>query len=231
MRMIGTRAQLHRLLVAQCGTLFPDVGDGVAPALRRYLAYALDRLSICLGAFDGKYERRGGRALFDPSHTDHYAMLLYLLSNTIFRDGGDRRVAARLYALNKALHALDVFYEVALPEVFHFQHPVGTVLGRAEYGNYFAAYQRCSVGSNLNGECPVLGEGVVLFGGAGIIGNCRVGDNVWLSVGAHVMDRDVPSNSVVFGSRRSLTVKRTRRSVQREIFERVGRPRSAGTRR
>jgi serine O-acetyltransferase len=56
---------------------------------------------------------------------------------------------------------LDAFYEVELPDVFAFQHPVGTVLGRGRYGNYFFVYQRCSVGANVAGRYPTIGESVI----------------------------------------------------------------------
>src|SRR5437588_860224 len=85
---------------------------------------------------------------------------------TPVRQVGDPRLAACVYGLNKALHGLDVFYEVELPTIFAFQHPVGTVLGRAHYSNYLLVYQRCTVGSTLSGESPTFEPGVVLFGGS-----------------------------------------------------------------
>ncbi len=65
-------------------------------------------------------------------------------------------IADKAYALNKALHALDAFYEVELPDVFAVQHPVGTVLGRATYSDYFICYHNCTVGANLDNDYPVV---------------------------------------------------------------------------
>ena len=144
-------------------------------------------------------------------------MFLYLLSNSLHREG-EAALASKAYALNKALHAIDVFYEVELPRVFFFQHPVGTVLGRGCYADYFMVYQRCSVGSNLDGVYPVFEEGVVMFGGSGVIGNCRVGANTWLSIGTLVMDRDVPPGSTVFGQGPNLVIKPARRDVRKYMF-------------
>jgi serine O-acetyltransferase len=95
---------------------------------------------------------------------------------------------------------------------------VGTVLGRATYGERFFCYQRCSIGASVDGAYPVIGSGVVMYGGSGIIGACRVGDDSLLSVNALVMDIDVPSGSVVFGSRPNLVIKRTKRRVADSIF-------------
>ena len=162
---------------------------------------------------------------FDHLHTDHYATFLYFLSNTVYRREGPTPLAARVYALNKALHGLDAFYEVELPDIFFLQHPVGTVLGRANYADYFCVYQRTSVGSSLDGSRPTFGEGVVMYGGSAVIGRCTIGDNCWLSVNTLVMDSDVPSNSLVFGASPGLVVKPTSRDVRRDVF---GRPHAAG---
>lgn len=208
--------QLATYLARQVSNLFPDrqlIGDDY----RRYVDAALTRLDYCLARITDKYLPDGAERPFNHRNTDHYAMFLYLVSNTVFRQGGETELAEKAYALNKALHALDVFYEVALPDIFFFQHPVGTVLGRGRYSNYFAVYQRCTIGAK-DGVYPTIGEGVVLYGGSAVIGNCRVGNNVWLAAGTRVMGQDIPDNSVVFGQSPTLTVKPTRRNVQRDVF-------------
>jgi serine O-acetyltransferase len=197
---------------------FPDQRVS-AQTMGPYVQRALERTEYCFSRVTVKYFERDGQPWFNHLHTDQYAMFLYFLSNTVHREDGDPSLAGKVYALNKALHAVDVFYEVVLPEVFFFQHPVGTVLGRATYGNYLAVYQRCSIGSNMEGEGPVLGDGIVLFGGSGIIGRCTVGDNAWLSVNAMVMDRDVPADSLVFGQSPHNVVKPTTRRVISRFFE------------
>ena len=60
--------------------------------------------------------------------------------DTMKKEGEFKRLskedlASKAYCLNKALHAIDVFYEVELPEIFFLEHPLGTVLGRAKYSN------------------------------------------------------------------------------------------------
>ena len=37
----------------------------------------------------------------------------------------------KLYALNKAMASVDLFYQVELPDIFTFDHPLGSVMGRA----------------------------------------------------------------------------------------------------
>ena len=179
---------------------------------------ALQRLEYCFSHINIKYFFDGKQTCFNHLHTDQYAMFLYFLCNTIHRMEGAPSLASKIYALNKSLHAIDIFYEVALPDIFAFQHPVGTVLGRGNYSNYFFVYQRCSIGANLNGEYPTLGEGVVMYGGSGVIGGCTVGNNCWLSTGALLMDAEVPADSVIFGVAPENVIKPTKRNVARDLF-------------
>jgi serine O-acetyltransferase len=209
--------RLTGYVTAQLSAVSPDVVVS-ASALLPYVDAALERVEYCFSRLNVKRFAQGGEVRFNHLHTDQYSMFLYLLSNTIYRTGGSPDLAAKVYGLNKMLHAIDVFYEVALPDVFGFQHPVGTVLGRATYGNYFFVYQRCSIGSNMDGRAPILGEGVVMFGGSAIIGDCTIGRNCWLSFGALVMDTSVPANSVVFGQSPHQVAKPTRRDVVSHFF-------------
>ena len=201
----------------QVEQLFPDGGP---TRMTEYVRPALERLEHCFSRTRIKYFFDGQQATFDHLHTDQYAMFLYFLSNTIHRLGGPPALAAKVYALNKALHALDIFYEVQMPEVFVLQHPVGTVIGRGTFSDYLFIYQRCTVGANLAGRYPTLGEGVALFGGVSLIGDCTIGSNVWLSVNATVMDEDVPAGQVVVGRSPDLVMKPTRRDVVRDMFGR-----------
>lgn len=113
---------------------------------------------------------------------------------------GDIHEAARIYRHLRADHSIELYYEVDLPEHVMFVHPVATVLGRAMYGDYFVCYQNVGVGSDLDGNKPVLGEGVVLFPGAKVLGNTKIGNNVFVTSNTVVQNVVVPDNCVVFPS-------------------------------
>lgn len=210
------RDALAAYLARQVSNFFPD-REVAATELQPYVDVGLERLAACFSRMSDKYLPAGEAPRFNHRHTDHYAMFLYLVSNTAGRQQGSRELADKVYALNKALHAIDVYHEVELPEAFFFQHPVGTVLGRAKYGNYFVAYQRCTVGAK-DRAYPTLGEGVVMYGGSAIIGGCSIGNNVWLSAGTTVLGQDVPDDTVAFGQSPQLVLKSTRRNVVRDLF-------------
>ena len=215
-----SRDDLTEYVARQMDALFPD-GFPVRPQLKRYVTAALERMEHCVlrAGFKGFHTKDGPR--YHHLHTDQHAMFLYFLSNTVFQMGGPVPLAEKAYALNKALHGLDVFYEVDLPAVFALVHPVGTVLGRATYGDYFCAYQNVSVGADLDDNHPAFGEGVVMYGGSRVIGKSNVGDNCLISAGATLLGGDVSSNSVAFGQYPNIETKPTRHNVIKDIFKPV----------
>jgi serine O-acetyltransferase len=86
-----------------------------------------------------------------------------------------------------------------MPPVFFLDHPVGSVIGRADFGNYFSFSQNCTVGNN-KGKYPNIGKNVKMMSGSKIIGNCKIGDNVIVSANTYLKDVDIPDCSLVFGS-------------------------------
>ena len=107
------------------------------------------------------------------------------------------------------MNGCDLYHEVNLPHYFTLDHPVGSVMGRAEYGEGFSFGQNCTVGNN-KGIYPVLGENVRMCANSSIIGNCRIGDNVIIGANSGVKDEDVPDNSIVFGFSPHLIIKAKR---------------------
>ena len=201
-----TAQRLAALAAAQCNHIFPD-GDAVtADALMTWVPGALARLEHCFAQIDNRYFFDGGAAVFSHLHGDQYAMWLYYLSNELYRQGGPASVASKLFLLNKSLHGCDMFYEIALPDIFLVVHPLGTVLGRANYSDYFVAYQRVGVGSNHE-IYPSFGRHVTLRPGAAVLGGCTVGDMCQIATESLIIDRDLPDASLYIGSPGTATVK------------------------
>lgn len=214
--------QLAIYVAKQVSAFFPDAVVS-SPDLTPHVSRALERVEHCFtrvrrrGYFDLEREQ----ATFDHLFTDQYASFLWFLGNTIHAAGGDRRLATKTYALNKALHGLDVYFEVAMPSVFCFQHPVGTVIGRAKLHDYLFVYQNVNIGGSIDLEYPTLGEGVVLFNGAAVTGPAKISGNVWVGPAAQVKSGEVASGSIVFGAGPSQVVKKTERSVRAHFFDQV----------
>lgn len=156
-----------------------------------------------------------------PYHSCQYTMFLYFAANTIFKQNGRLELCDKMYNLSKIVSAADIYYEIELPEIFMFDHPVGTVLGRAKYGNYFTFSQGCTVGNN-KGIYPVIGNCVSMMSNSKILGNCKIGDNVIISANTYIKDKDVPSNCIVFnGASGDLIFKETDENLIKQRFDSV----------
>lgn len=163
---------------------------------------ALARMEECLSIPAHKHADTQP-VLFSPYHSAQFSVFLYYLANSAYLCGSEIVLPTLLYYLNKVMHSVDWFYEVCLPVTFGVEHPIGSVLGRAHYANGLFLYQGTTVGGSPDAEgivqYPTLGENVVLFANASVLGRCKIGANVMLGAGACVVNQDVPTNSIVFG--------------------------------
>jgi len=196
-----------QLLRRQLGSLFTFDSSEEGAVLDCCVDDAMRRSMKCFSHIGNKYYRRDGKPFFDPFHSGQYSIFLYYLSNTISVFGPRyRSLADRVYYLNKALNSVDLYHEVELPEIFCLDHPLGSVMGRARYSNFFFFSQNCTVGNN-KGVYPRLGENVFMMSGAKVLGDCDIDSHVILSANCYVKDTSTPSCSIVFGSSPDLVVK------------------------
>ena len=142
-----------------------------------------------------------------PYHSCQYLMFLYFVANTIFSMTQKRQsICDKIYNLSKIVSSADIYYEIQLPDIFSFDHPVGSVLGRAQYNDFFSFSQGITVGNN-KGIYPTFGKFVLMFSNSKVIGNCNIGNNVIISANTYIKDKDVPDNSIVFGQDKDLIIK------------------------
>ena len=119
--------------------------------------------------------------------------------------------ADQVYYLNKIMHGVDWFYAIDLPEHFSCEHPLGSVLGRANYGDYLFVYQGTTVGGNRRNNklyYPTLGNNVILFANATVLGDTHIGNNVVISADSYLLNETIPDNSIAFGTSPNIVVKR-----------------------
>jgi serine O-acetyltransferase len=204
---------LSAYVARQIGHFFPDGRSDTETAVARDLDETIFRLERCINAV-----RMWTPGEFYYLHSEQYAIFLYYLANTIWRNRSDEDLCAKVFFLNKALNGFSCFYDVELPEVFFIGHSPGIVLARATYGNYLVLYQGCTVGKN-HGVAPVIGDRVVMYPHTAVIGRCRVGDGSVLSQGVSVINRNTPGESLVFsGAGGELVFKKTQRNIPADIF-------------
>ncbi|MBA6420460.1 hypothetical protein ACS8E9_01965 [Pseudomonas neustonica] len=197
---------LGKLVKHQIHNLF-FIDEYEADAVLASLSAALENTEYCFSFSKNKYYKKNGCVFFSIYHSGQYCIFLYFLARQVISDfPALRDLADKIYFLNKALNGLDLYYEVVMPKVFNLDHPVGSVMGRADYGENFTFSQLCTVGNN-KGVFPEIGENVQMFSGAKILGRCKIGDDVIISANSYIKDENVPSNSLVFGSSPSLVIK------------------------
>ena len=188
-----TRASLLDYTVAQCAAIVPDGREAAfRVAVDAHLDEALVRLARCI---DGCAPWRPGE--FNILQSSQHTIYLYYLANTIWTRSGDTAAPTRLFLMNKALNGIDLFYEIAMPEVFYVGHSVGIVLAKATYGNHLVLYQNTTVGRHKD-QIPVIGDRVVLYPGSAVVAGAVIEDDVVVSQGVRVIGKTVPRGMMVF---------------------------------
>ena len=206
--------ELTTYLRSQVESAFPD---GARLRLGKVVRRALERVEHSFSRIVLRGYSDGGEATFSHLQGDQYAAFLYFAANTAWRDLEDQSLASKLFLLNKALNGIVVMYDTVLPEVFVLMHTVGTVLGKANYGNYFVAAQNVTVGMDRDGV-PTFGERVILYGGSVVIGNSTIGDRVTIATNTTVRGENIPSGHIAAGTSPELNVKAATRDVAALYF-------------
>lgn len=188
-----TRESLLDYTARQCAQVVPDGREAAfRAAAEAHLEEALERLHVCI---NGCAPWRPDQ--FNVLQSSQHCIFLYYLANTIWRRSGDTAAATRLFLMNKAFNGIDLFYEIAMPEVFYIGHSVGIVLAKATYGNHLVLYQNSTVGRHKD-QIPVIGDRVVLYPNTAVIGRSIVEDDCVVSQGVSVVNKQVPKGSIAF---------------------------------
>lgn len=151
------------------------------------------------------YHKENG---LNPFNSVMYTNYLYQVSHLLYKEGYSQ-IADKVYYLNKMLNAVDLFYAIELPEHWNCEHPLGSVMGRAKYGDYFFFYQGSTIGGNHT-NYPVLGDYVTMYSNSKVLGKSHIGNNVIIGANTYIKDTDIPDNSIVFGQFPNLIIKQNK---------------------
>ena len=194
-----SRTSLTNYLSKQLQFFYPDGYSLNEKVLDYSVSLAIDRLRICFDPIVSKYYVNGNSSIFNHLNGDQYAMFLYFVSNNAYL-AGDENLASKIFLLNKAMFGLDAFYSIKLPEHFLLVHPLGSILGNAEYGDYLVIYQGVTIGSTNNGQYPTFGESTILYSNTSMLGNCITGKNFVLAANSSLINSRIEDNKVVLGN-------------------------------
>ncbi|WP_197707697.1 hypothetical protein [Psychrobacter sp. MES7-P7E] len=200
-QIIGGYSNLLGMLYRQLENLY-GLDEEEREVIDNKLTESTDLIFNHFSRVKNKYFSSDCGAILDPLNSTQYCILLYKLSKMVHQ----KQLADKLYLLNKVLNSCDIYHGIDLPQFFLPEHPVGTVLGRAKYSDYFVFQQNCTVGGN-RGIYPTIGSHVWMFANTSIIGNCQIGSNVYVAAGTQIKDENIPDNSLVFGSSPNLIIK------------------------
>ena len=211
----GNRTSIKNFVLRQLLNFY-GVQDPDEFYINKYLDEAIQRTLLCFSHIRNKYFVQNNINTF---HSGQYFIFLYYLSNTVYRNeikGNEnysdygteiRSVCDKIYCLNKVCSSCELYYEVEMPEYFFVDHPLGSVVGRADIENGFVFLQGCTVGGN-GGSYPRIGENVFMYSNSKILGRSHIGNNVLIGANTYIKDMDIPDNVMVFGQYPDITIKR-----------------------
>jgi serine O-acetyltransferase len=206
-------AQFERYVRGAIEAMFPD---GSVIDVRAALQDTFLRVAECFSRVALPGYARNGSPYLSHLHGDQSAIFWYVLSNSAF-NLGDKKLAEKCMLVNKARNGILIMYDTQLPKHFLLIHTVGTMLGKADYGDYFVATQNVTVGTN-KGHAPTFGRGVVLYPNSSVIGDCSIGDFSRVATGSTVIDTSCPARTVISGTFPDLVTKLSARETITEYF-------------
>lgn len=172
--------------------------------IKETIPSALERMYMTLSDLALARCNNGREVIFSPYDTVSWSVFLYYLANSLYKKKYIRE-AEVVYYLNKVMHSVDWYYGIELPPHFWAEHPQGSVLGKACYGDYFFCFHGTTVGANYKKDgtpvYPVLGKNVFMCANTMVLGKSTIGDNVIISANTYIKDRDIPNNSIVYGNK------------------------------
>jgi serine O-acetyltransferase len=219
MQLSISKTSLADYIVSQLNIFFPDSFIVSKEDLNLSINETIDRLDYCFKHVIFERYNLKNETVFNHLYSDHYLMFLWFLSNTAWKNHVNSNICSKLYCLNKSLHSFDCMYDTNLPDIFLIFHGCGTMLGKANYADFFVSLQGCTVGSH-HGEYPNFGKGVALTANSSIIGKCNLGDRVSISTRTTIFNKDIEKDNTAFIDFNTgvLKVKQTNKCYAQQFF-------------
>ena len=129
-------------------------------------------------------------------HSDEYCTFLLFLARQAYL-AGNIELATCSYLINRRMNSFDCFYTREIPDIFHLEHPVGSIIGNSKLKNFLVIYQGVTIGTNLNSKYPSIDENVVLFPNSTVIGSSEIGKNCAIGAGVQIYNEKISDNSAV----------------------------------
>ena len=218
--------EMKHYLQCQMENFFPDrktgsyfQGSDIDCAINE----AYERMENCFKVLtNSAYSNESGQSFFNYLHGDQYATFLYFFSNNLWKLSGNKLICDKALQLNRVLNSLFLSYKCEMPDIFYLAHPLGSIIGNADYADYLVISHGVTIntGDKVNGKSsPKIGRDVYLAAGAKIIGNEEIGDRVTIGVDATVFKRRIENDKLVIRDENGkIVVKENKNFLQQQFF-------------
>lgn len=98
----------------------------------------------------------------------------------------------------KPLPLLDISSSADIGGGLIIQHGYCTIVDPKKIGKNCWINQGVTIGYTNDTDCPTIGDNVIVYAGAKVLGNVHIGNNVIVAANAVVV-KDVPDNAIVGG--------------------------------
>ena len=182
--------------------------------IEQYLLASLEISEKRFRSVKTKYfmNSENGNARFSATHYSGHALILYQLSRECFLNGR-LDLAEKIYFLNIATTSADLFFEVDLPLRTGCDHPLGTVIGRADFSSESMLFfnQQCTIGGNFDAhgraKYPKIDGLIFLHPKSSLIGDIQCSGVVILGNNTYAKDIGAVKDCLIFGESPNLTIK------------------------
>jgi serine O-acetyltransferase len=171
-----------------------DLSKSISDVIQKGTQIANSRFTHCFNSQKNKYP-------LSPFHADSALTYLVYLASSIYQtvdDPSSKIAAEAVYYYTRCHFHIDIFPSRVIPQEILFVHPLGSILGNAKFGRRLVVYQQVSVGGNPKLEYPVIGDDVVLFSKASVIGRSVIGNNCSVGAGVVLNNVMVADNTTVY---------------------------------
>lgn len=200
-----TSEELKKYIQSQISHFIPDRIDVMGSLKIEDIRTALDKCEICFSHIkNSAYSDEKSNTFFSYLHADQYATLLVILACNIWKERQDKNICDRIMYLNRVLHSFMMSYKCHLPDIFWLAHPIGAVIGNAEYSDYLYISQNCTINTGPMAEdgsyTPKIGKYFAMGAGAILVGDKPIGDNCSIGAGAMIYNQELEDNSIVINN-------------------------------
>lgn len=195
-------SDLQEYLANQIRSLIPDGLFQKQMVTIQDIDITLDKCEYCFSHIkNSAFSDDTGKTFFSHVHADQYAMFLVYLSNHVWKTQQNIFVCDRIMYVNRVLHSFMMSYKAKIPDIFWLAHPVGSVIGNADYSNYLYISQNCTINTGApdsDGSLrPKIGKCFTMGAGAALIGTSEIGNRCSLGVNVLLYDQTLLDDSIV----------------------------------